>query len=59
MSCLECGKASECHKEVLNDLQMIECIQFALERNYIAQAKDELVIYHRRLKARNDSITGR
>ena len=59
MSCLDCQKASECHSDILNDIQIIECIRLALDRNQIEMAKDELTIFMRRLHKRNEYLTGR
>jgi len=59
MNCLECPRASDCHSEVLNDMQIIECIRMELDKNHIGQAKDELDIYMSRLRHRNNEITGR
>ena len=59
MDCVDCPKASECHSDILNDLQIIAVVLDALDHNRIEMAKDELVLYQRRLKNRNLTLTGR
>ena len=59
MNCLDCNRASECHSDLLNDMQIIECIRVELDHNRTEQAKDELDILMRRLRKRNELLTGR
>ena len=59
MECIDCQNASGCHSDILNDLQIIECVRDALDHNRIEMAKEELTMYVRRLKARNNVLTGR
>ena len=59
MDCLECPRASACHSDILNDMQIVSCVLDALDHNRIEIAKEELVNYNRRLKARNLHLTGR
>lgn len=59
MDCLSCPKASDCHHDILNDMQIIVLVLDSLDHNRIEMAKDELVLYQRRLKNRNLVLTGR
>ena len=59
MSCIECAKASECHNNILNDIQIVECIRMELDKNHIEIAKDELTVFINRLRKRNLEVTGR
>jgi hypothetical protein len=58
-NCLDCERASTCHNEKLNDMQIIECVRVALDHNHIEQAKEELEIFARRLRNRNITLTDR
>ena len=59
MDCIDCPKASDCHHDILNDMQIIMLVLDSLDHNRIEMAKDELVLYQRRLKNRNLILTGR
>lgn len=58
-NCLECQRASRCHAEMQNDLQVLGCMKYALEHNHIEQAKEELEIYIRRMNKRLNERAGR
>lgn len=59
MDCIDCPKASDYHHDILNDMQIIVLVLDSLDHNRIEMAKDELVLYQRRLKNRNLVLTGR
>ena len=59
MNCLECPRASACHSERLNDLQILECVRMSLDHNHIEEAKAELEIFVRRLRNREKELVGR
>ena len=53
LSCLDCLRAGDCHKERLSDIQLIEIIRSSLDKGHTEQAKEELEIYARKLRNRN------
>ncbi|CAK0748930.1 hypothetical protein CCP3SC15_150008 [Gammaproteobacteria bacterium] len=59
MNHLDCPKLTECHDQLKNDIQLIECIRYSLDHGHLEQAKDEIDIYMRRLQHRNLDLTGR
>ena len=59
MDCIECHRIAKAHDEILDDLQILATVAYSLEHNFIEQAKEEVSILSRRLKARHKLITER